>query len=393
MPDNYARRRFALPADWSPDELWCVTLWIPGTVDYLDTLTGHLTDLGNSKNFERDATKTGAATVARTWRKALDFEPPRIGNCAPPVNSPVLTTQAEKDDYAAMVIYFIRHALLEPFVTCAGLSTSCADCVDAVMIDLANYGGGASMRSALMNLCAAVQSATPSEITAAQSECLYSDEFDDLASKVGNPYDWLNKLSDWLFNWLNSTSSNLFNALNNAAGVIGGNGIQGWIDDHGGVTEGGGAGFGGDCTWSHTWDFTSSTSDWYPLQNFPGYDSGQYATGLGWKDVSPPPIDPIRFLYIALDVSHVTHVSVTYDYTALYHLAACDIRVSAGPGFTGGTLSTATDYVPNNDPVFNRVFAADVSSAGGCVMLSQNSMASFTIKSVTLTGTGPDPYP
>jgi len=64
-----------LPDDWEPEEIWHVRVPIPGGSDYLAVLAGWLHGLTYSANHDRDETKTGAATVSRTWQRALGSRP------------------------------------------------------------------------------------------------------------------------------------------------------------------------------------------------------------------------------------------------------------------------------------------------------------------------------
>lgn len=316
MPDNYARRRFALPVDLSPDDVWCVTLWVPGHTDYVDQLAGLIKEFGDSKNYERDATKIGAATVARTWRRALDFEPPRIGDCAQPVTPPVLDTQAQRDDYAAAIIEFMRQALLAPLLTCAAAETPCSDCVDGIMIDLADYGGGDAMRAAIAGLCAAVSAATPTEITAAQNDCVYTDEFTYLAERVGHAYGWLNEIASWLYGWIGQGTSILIDSLNNAASVIGGNGIHGWMMDNSQPVVDGGAGFGGGCAWFRDY-YPGHGLDQWTVGGYPSRSEDGVYTSSGWACVQldPPEDDDSRLTILSPlieDGMLLTVMEITY---------------------------------------------------------------------------------
>jgi len=326
MPDNYARRRFALPADWTPDSLWCVTLWIPGHVDYLDTLTGLLTDLGNSKNFERDDTKTGASIVAHEWRKALDFEPPRIGQCTQPVIQPIITGENDQRDNAVAIIGFMRSGLLQAFID-AG-SAPCDDTVDSAMLDLANYGAGDALRAALLELCAAVKDADPGEIDLLQTDCPYVALVDHMAPTLGgdNPYGWLNDISKNLYAFLNDTSSRLFMALNNAASVLGGNGIYGWIGDNGGVDPGSGAAFGGDCEWTQVIDFTITDGGFSVFTGEAGTQHGIWSSSVGWGQQNGlSPINHIWYcdtqVHIEIPETVITGVALTFTYSHGYFSA------------------------------------------------------------------------
>lgn len=71
MTDYIPISRFPLPEQLEPEGLMCVKLYIPNDPQYLSTLTGLLDVLTWSKSFARDETKEGAATVSRTWERAL----------------------------------------------------------------------------------------------------------------------------------------------------------------------------------------------------------------------------------------------------------------------------------------------------------------------------------
>jgi hypothetical protein len=77
--------RFPLPENWEVEGTTCVTFVIPDDPEYLATLTGLVDELKWSKNFERDSTGTGAATVARTWQAALESQPLLTEDCDMPV--------------------------------------------------------------------------------------------------------------------------------------------------------------------------------------------------------------------------------------------------------------------------------------------------------------------
>lgn len=62
----------------------CVTVTIPNDIEYLGQLIGLLDTLKWSKNFAPDETKTGAATVSRTWQSALESVPITAEGCNVP---------------------------------------------------------------------------------------------------------------------------------------------------------------------------------------------------------------------------------------------------------------------------------------------------------------------
>lgn len=85
--------RFPLPEDWEPEGTICAVFVIPNDPEYLATITGLVDELKWSRNFARDETGTGAATVARTWKAALESQPVNTQECDMPtfrVNSDCL---------------------------------------------------------------------------------------------------------------------------------------------------------------------------------------------------------------------------------------------------------------------------------------------------------------
>lgn len=84
MTDLLPIPRFPLPDNWSPEGVVCVRITIPDDQQYLGQLIGLLDGLAWSTAFERDPTKTGAATVARTWKAALESQPVLIEGCDMP---------------------------------------------------------------------------------------------------------------------------------------------------------------------------------------------------------------------------------------------------------------------------------------------------------------------
>lgn len=84
MPDFFQTPRYQLPDEWEVIETMCVKITIPADQQYYGQLIGLLDTLKWSKNFAPDATRTGAATVSRTWQKALDSTPIEVEGCDMP---------------------------------------------------------------------------------------------------------------------------------------------------------------------------------------------------------------------------------------------------------------------------------------------------------------------
>jgi len=76
--------RFPLPENWEPEGTICATFVIPDNPEYLAAITGLVDELKWSKSFARDETGTGAATVSRTWAKALESQPVFTQGCDMP---------------------------------------------------------------------------------------------------------------------------------------------------------------------------------------------------------------------------------------------------------------------------------------------------------------------
>lgn len=84
MPDYLPIPRFPLPDDLAPEGTICVRITIPADQQYLSTLIGLIDLLKWSRNFARDPSGTGAATVSRTWQSALESEPIEVEGCDMP---------------------------------------------------------------------------------------------------------------------------------------------------------------------------------------------------------------------------------------------------------------------------------------------------------------------
>jgi len=73
--------RVELPNDWTPEGLICAVVPVPADPQYSSILVGLIDMLRWSALFERDPTRTGAATVARTWAAALNAMPITFDDC------------------------------------------------------------------------------------------------------------------------------------------------------------------------------------------------------------------------------------------------------------------------------------------------------------------------
>jgi hypothetical protein len=275
--------RWSLPDDWEPEGVWCVVVHIPAGEQYVEALAGALGLLTVQKYWQRDATRTGAKTVAATWRAALYSAELQIIDCPIIVPTPEIPDQEAADDAAAAIIQILFEWVVTEMIDCIDQEVERDECVQNLMVILGPYYAGEEARTALENTFDALAEAEAGLRATYATDCPYQGEFNDLRDMIANDESWLDNLSDWLFDWLNQTSDEILIGLNNLGVALTGQGIINWINRQGGIPEGGGAGFGGGCTWEVTFDFTIDAQGWEHIPDrFNGIDVGQYQSGTGW---------------------------------------------------------------------------------------------------------------
>lgn len=269
-----------LPDDWEPADRWCVEFRIPAGRDYVRALSAAIGTLTLPKTFERDVTGTGAKIVAHTWEDAL-YERPmtvREDDCdiAPP---PTTTTDEIADASADILRYFIEWVAGDLY-TALQASQTCEQWMIHITQELEPYTSDTNVLAALGRLCTQMSELPPDEQLAATTDCPYVGEFADLKAYINdNPFDWLNRLSSFLFNWLNTASGDLLRTLNEAAMYMGGHGVQSFVNHHGGGAGGGGATFGDTCGWTHRLNLLESDGGFTTV----GDHGGVWNSGIGWE--------------------------------------------------------------------------------------------------------------
>lgn len=312
--------RLKLPDDWEPTGYQCVTLQIPAGEQYLHAFSAAVGLLTIQKTWARDDTRTGAKTVAKTWENALYIMPWSVSDTCAVIAVPPITNQDDADDAAAAVILQFFVPIIHTINTLAPTSAGCSTAVDAVMADLADYGADSATRGQLERLCADLNELPPADRLNYELGCPQIDQWEDLRNKIkDNPLDWLNKLSEWLLGWVDSTTDKIFESINTVSGLLGGANIFNFIAHHGGITPGGGAGFGTDCEWEHTFDFTTGDHGWFlftgngctegirtglGVESFPGCDTNccdpgdEFMSGFYWNC---PEIGDVNVTYFSAD--------------------------------------------------------------------------------------------
>jgi hypothetical protein len=252
----------------------------------MDALTGALGLLTLQKSWMKDETGDGAPTVAHTWENALYMNPFSVQEDCPVFSPPPITGEEDAADWSAAIIQLFAEYLVDQLNTCAPSLSNCPDCVVSLMTSLAPYGAGDAVQGMLSKLCQDLNALSPEERAAYVDDCVYLPLFNNLKDNIAdNPYDWLNKLSDWLFAWLNQTSDTILQDISITAAMLGGGGLGNWVNDHGGA--GGGADFGDTCAWSHDLDFTVSAYGFAVTPEsrsycIPRVDAGEYVSGVGF---------------------------------------------------------------------------------------------------------------
>lgn len=278
--------KYPLPDDWTPTGYWCFTCVVPADQQYVDIVTGALGALTEPKPFQPDVTGQGPAAVARAFEKALYLMPFILSETCGPMTQPPIPDEAAAADAAAAWITVFMQYLVTTINGCASVPGDCSGCVDSIMVDLTPYGANDAVRGALSRLCADL-TAAPGTRGDYETDCVYMAQFNDFKQHIAdNPYDWLNHAADWIFNWLNQTADGILQDLATVAGLMG-FGVQGFINDHGGIPSGGGADFGSTCPWEITF-LPGDGMDLWTVGGYPDwYDLG-VLTGAGWQAQEAP---------------------------------------------------------------------------------------------------------
>jgi hypothetical protein len=402
--------RWPLPDDWEPEGTWCVTITIPADQQYFDRLTGALGMLTLSKAWFPDPTGQGPKAVAAAWEAALYLTPFQLNETCIVTPSPPIPDQAAADDAAAAVFTVFYQYIAGQIIGCAHTLGDCGNCVDDLMTTLGPYGASDAVRGALQRLCTDMVN-DPAAAGEFATDCPYPDQYDDLRQKINdNPYDWLNKLSDWIFDWLNTTASNIFNDLNTVAGLLGGGGIGNFINDHGGIPSGGGAGFGSTCPWIVELDLT--TDIWYgepdPSEVTFGWTAnfGAWTSGVGWQatdaDRTPSPGERARLAHVLFTFPWsftITQLTVVYDLTKGSYDPA-DIQWQHQAIAFGGSVFTGDWNGDDSDGTGKEItLTATVTSDTAALYLVAHHVhdgsalgGSLTVTKLIIHGTGTNPF-
>ena len=333
--------RFPLPDGWSPAGVTCVLVPCPDDPQYLETLVGAIARLGWSTSFARDETKTGAATVARTWNRALltqaiVFEECDMKCCddpivvVPPYN-PGGGTGPEDAAGSAIEEIFVGLIALNP--DCSMTRSEYIETATAYMRGFSStYSAPGALGAIYDQYCLLPDGEKPDW----SDPCKFKEHYEDIVPcfDAGGLIDDLNCLSEEISEWLTDTSEALMTALNQAAAALTG---QGWQA----AASSGGAGFGGgfaaECSadWCHEVDFVTDdhTGDPLPITMY----FGDYHPGAGWSTGTGRHLD-IRFEFAGF--ATITYMEIEYTTTFTDHADGEFFRVNTQHGtWIGGPLN------------------------------------------------------
>lgn len=289
MPDRYMQpiERFNLPENWSPDEIVCMVVPVPNDAQYFAMAIGLLDDLTMSRNYARDPTKTGAATVSRTWKRALSSRPILFLHCEeldmafdmrvkpgqPWVTEvstdggltwhdaiiqphwetgvqPVQPSTSNINDALDWASAVYRNLYIDFIVTIQNSidnGDNRDETVQKVLDTLTPYGAGATIRPTIGDLYDTYVAADPALQAQYQTDCPYSECFKDLADYFQATPNWIVGLNNWLVNEVTCSVDAVNNALNSLVTALGDNTIFGKIEGSG-FEIGQGGSFGVDCS-------------------------------------------------------------------------------------------------------------------------------------------------
>jgi hypothetical protein len=383
--------KFPLPDDWTPEGYWCLTITIPADQQYADIVYGALGALTQPKPFQPDETGDGPELVAAAFEAALYIRPFALTEDCYVVPNPPITGEEGAADWSAAIIVQWFEAVAGDINAGLAASQDCETIIEGIMIGLAPYGAGESVRGALGQVCNALSALSPTEREQYAGDCAYESEFAALTDAVAaNPYGWLNDLSDFLFGWLNQTSDSVMAALNTAAGLFGGDALAGFVQDNGGPASGGGADFGTSCPFTHVFAFADGEQGWVPV--YDGLTPWAEFSGGAWRSVHLGPCQPG---WPDQQINYIELVGFSVQITGI------EVQATAGAPAAGGTRGIWT----NN--TYNHVLSdgdGDVSGSitivpttltriGVEVDISCQPVAGTTsITQVTVHGLGDDPW-
>jgi hypothetical protein len=119
--------------------------------------------------------------------------------------------------------------------------------IDRVMGQLAPYGAGAEVRTAVGQAYDKLAAVVPdTDRPDYETDCPYSEEWVAMTGNAAeNPDNWIDQLAGWLADAAFEAADEVIGALNDVGALMSGQSLWNFVQNNGG--GGGGAGFGADC--------------------------------------------------------------------------------------------------------------------------------------------------
>jgi hypothetical protein len=320
-----------------------------------------------------------------TWSLAFDHRLCALQITTPPPYPDSDTAQA--DAATALVRNMFEEIVNLADEMCGGTRQ---EYINAATNYLRGYDGTFANPAALGGVFDEVCAMSEPERELAKQDCTYAGKKDD-AEECYDPVGGALGIACWqetIGNWLNETVDALGNWLNIMAASLSPQGIQNL--SAGGA--GGGAGFSGDCLWTHIWNDDNGWSGWSGETNQGGAAPSGTLSGIGWHPVEQHYDDgDLNRLNIGIDVPSGAYTITNIDYIIDMPdvLRQCYIVTNDG---SGDFVRENTINDPGTDVHVGciigesalehvRVGADNATTGDDCV-----------IKQISMQGTGIDPF-
>lgn len=434
MPDYLPIPRFPLPDDLTPVGTMCVRVTIPNDQQYLGTLIGLIDLLKWSRNFARDASGTGAATVSRTWQSALESAPIEIEGCDMPefrINEDTCLLEVECGDGNWRPVFTpdydpANDAPLDPQYPDPPPAGETNECLAAANVSayfeygvgnmvavLAEGGVVGTIASMLWQLLSVVVSITQSQLWVfvlqvdwggfnpatiqASFDAFDWDDFKNLIvcyfqdNGAMNPVDHISALNE-----MEEQTGEIWRLIRLVWSLAGAVGIT-LLTKWGGI-ESADCDSCIECEWTHLFDFTTGDHDWEVQEVFAG--NAGILTGGGWvsDDLQQPAGNYYRGVWIkrAFTETVIRRIKVVFDYT----YGVTTSPTSGANGISGDGVSLSG--IPFSDVVdgvdLEHIWEGEeslieiASQIFSSYMASPTFGGSVTLKSIEVCGMGTNPF-
>lgn len=286
------------PDDRTPDENYCLLVYIPKNTNYLMNFFTVLDNFGKwnswlreGDNEEKDVAdrwkvsnqmthdawtagencedcmslllrvKPGFPYISQsssdggvTWVDFLIQPHWESGVIAPPV-----TSEDEANNNAGAILRYLWEWVVQQINDGLTAGQPKSTVVNNVLGQLAPYAAGAALSTAVGSAYDSLQAMSGGDRADWEDDCNYGGIYDAIREFIeSNPYSWLDGLSSWLLDTLDDWSGTLIETLNSAAAAMGGAALWNFVANQGG--GGGGAGFGTSCVREYFWRFDGADS-------------------------------------------------------------------------------------------------------------------------------------